>query len=715
MQKFESSRWYASAIMLLLVATSSILAQSSVPDLMNYQGHLTDASGSPINGTADVKFLVYNGATAGSLLWSEEYPTLQITDGLFSVLLGSVNPFPEYLFDGSDLYLAISVNSDPEMTPRQRIVTAAFAQRVATVDQASGGLITRDVEIDGSLRVGLGSQNPGASATAIGSGCIADGDYATVSGGSLNNASGLESVISGGNNNLVIGDQAAVAGGTNNSAYGAASAIDGGSNNTVYGTLTSIGGGRYNQISDSASAIGGGSWNQISGKYSMIAGGGGDVDSLGNEIIGDGGFIGGGYQNSISMPATGTLFHCAIVGGRKNRISAYGIGSFIGGGDENTVLDGRAVICGGYSNTVSALQSVIGGGYDNDASGTTSTVAGGAQNHAAGSDSFIGGGYNNTIAELASESVVCGGSENTVQGILSVVSGGNKNRATGDYSAILGGFENEAAGTGAVAAGVKANANFDGTFVWADDFGVPFFAAKPNEFAIRPTNGLRSAANNPAYGAIISNDGDGDGIRAIGSSSNGTSWGALYAYNSGSSPAISAIAGAGLAAYFNGDIDVTGTVTKSASFTKTDNPLDPANKYLQQAHVESNEMINVFSGNVITDANGYATITLPDYIEALDRDFRYQLTVIGDFAQAIVAKKINNGSFTLRTSKPDLEVSWQVTGTRNDAVAQQVNFAAEIAKSTEERGKYLNPDAYGLPASAAINNPDEKTQPTESR
>ena len=50
-------------------------------------------------------------------------------------------------------------------------------------------------------------------------------------------------------------------------------------------------------------------------------------------------------------------------------------------------------------------------------------------------------------------------------------------------------------------------------------------------------------------------------------------------------------------------------------------------------------MMNVYSGNISTNANGYATVTLPDYFEAANKDFRYQLTVIGSFTQVIVKEK----------------------------------------------------------------------------
>jgi hypothetical protein len=63
-------------------------------------------------------------------------------------------------------------------------------------------------------------------------------------------------------------------------------------------------------------------------------------------------------------------------------------------------------------------------------------------------------------------------------------------------------------------------------------------------------------------------------------------------------------------------------------------------------------MMNVYNGNITTDRHGLATANLPGYFEALNGDFRYQLTVIGQFAQAIVAKKISVNRFVIRTSKP---------------------------------------------------------------
>ena len=76
---------------------------------------------------------------------------------------------------------------------------------------------------------------------------------------------------------------------------------------------------------------------------------------------------------------------------------------------------------------------------------------------------------------------------------------------------------------------------------------------------------------------------------------------------------------------------------------------------------------------------------MPSYFEALNRDFRYQLTVVGKFAQAIVSKKISGNTFKIRTDKPNTEVSWQVTGVRKDKFAEEHRIQVETMKSEEER------------------------------
>jgi hypothetical protein len=86
---------------------------------------------------------------------------------------------------------------------------------------------------------------------------------------------------------------------------------------------------------------------------------------------------------------------------------------------------------------------------------------------------------------------------------------------------------------------------------------------------------------------------------------------------------------------------------------------------------------------------------MPSYFEALNMDFRYQLTCIGTFAQAIVAEKVSGNQFKIKTDKPNVEVSWQVSGVRHDKYAVAHPLIVEKEKSAAEKGKYLNPQLYG--------------------
>ncbi|CAN2040515.1 exported hypothetical protein [Candidatus Magnetomoraceae bacterium gMMP-15] len=144
----------------------------------------------------------------------------------------------------------------------------------------------------------------------------------------------------------------------------------------------------------------------------------------------------------------------------------------------------------------------------------------------------------------------------------------------------------------------------------------------------------------------------------------------------------------------NGDLNVTGEVIKGGGTFKIDHPLEPANKYLYHSFVESPDMMNIYNGNIITDDDGLATIELPDYFEALNKDFRYQLTCIGNFTQAIIFEKIHDNRFVIKTDLPKVEVSWQVTGIRKDPYAEQNRIQVEVEKNASERGTYLYPDLY---------------------
>jgi hypothetical protein len=157
------------------------------------------------------------------------------------------------------------------------------------------------------------------------------------------------------------------------------------------------------------------------------------------------------------------------------------------------------------------------------------------------------------------------------------------------------------------------------------------------------------------------------------------------------------------AGFFDGAVSITTDLYASGSKNfKIDHPLDPANKYLLHACIESPDVKNLYDGNITTDGAGEATVVLPSYFETLNRDFRYQLTVIGQFAQAIVASKINGNQFTIKTDKPNVEVSWQVTGVRQDAYMRAHPMVVEQDKPAYERGTYIHPELFGQPEEKSL-------------
>jgi len=153
---------------------------------------------------------------------------------------------------------------------------------------------------------------------------------------------------------------------------------------------------------------------------------------------------------------------------------------------------------------------------------------------------------------------------------------------------------------------------------------------------------------------------------------------------------------------FDGNVEVHGTITKDHGMFKIDHPLDPARKYLLHSGVESSEMKNIYDGVVALDGNGEAEIELPAWFEALNTDFRYQLTCIGGYAPVYIAQEIQNHRFTIAGGTSGLKVSWLVTGIRQDAWAKAHPLEVEIEKPVEEQGSYLHPELYSEPAEKSI-------------
>jgi hypothetical protein len=224
--------------------------------------------------------------------------------------------------------------------------------------------------------------------------------------------------------------------------------------------------------------------------------------------------------------------------------------------------------------------------------------------------------------------------------------------------------------------------------------------------------GVRGVANGGGGVGVYGSSTANTGVYGVSTNARGV-WGqsganqGVYGRTLGTANSSIGVAGEGnggssWAGYFFGRSGSSGLVYAAGGAMQIDHPLDPANQYLNQSFVASPDMKSIYDGVVTTDDSGDAVVTLPAYVQALNGDFRYQLTVIGQFAQAIVAQEIANDRFAIKTDQPNVKVSWQVTGIRKDLYAQQNQLSAEQEKSAAERGRYLHPELYGQPESRGV-------------
>ncbi len=274
-------------------------------------------------------------------------------------------------------------------------------------------------------------------------------------------------------------------------------------------------------------------------------------------------------------------------------------------------------------------------------------------------------------------------------------------------------------GTGSAIFGENTGTGFAGRFVGPVDVNgaltsTSLSATSITTTALSATNtgpntiGVSGKGPTGLYGETSNSNGSGvwgkaDGTGSAGVFGSNREGRAIWGLTTGGGSAIfGENTGGGPAGTFNGfvsiagDLFVYGNVVKQSGSFRIDHPLDPEHKFLSHSFVESPDMKNIYDGTVTTDATGTATVTLPAYFAALNRDYRYQLTVVGQFAQAIVSREIiADNTFAIRTDKPGVKVSWQVTGIRQDVYAREKPIVVEQPKSAEEDGKYLYPAGFG--------------------
>ncbi|MDH3197508.1 MAG: hypothetical protein OEO21_04630, partial [Candidatus Krumholzibacteria bacterium] len=425
------------ALLVVLVATGRGL----VPETISYQGVLTDGAGTPVaDGSYAITFKIYTIASGGTEIWTETQ-TVNVAGGIFSVILGSLNPLG-IPFDAK-YWLGVAVDGGAEFTPRREMTATAYslnargvADSAITAGDIAGGTVVRslnaltdDVTLAAGTNVSIATSGDSLIISASGGG----------SGGwSLTGNSGTDS----GTNFLGTTD-----------AEGLQLRVD---NTTALriepGAVPSI--------------IGGDATNTIlSGpEGAVIAGGGNATDP--NQVTDDYGVVGGGRGNTVGDEDA----------------------------DATTATD--AVVGGGLLNQAMARGSVIGGGETNEASGEYSTIGGGLDNFTTAHAATVAGGDGNVASGLLAS--IAGGNANQAQGWESAVGGGGSNVASGYDATVPGGRENTAAGGYSLAAGRRAKALHGGSFVWADSTeNADFSTLRPDQFLIRAAGGVGIGTNDP--------------------------------------------------------------------------------------------------------------------------------------------------------------------------------------------------------------------------
>jgi hypothetical protein len=293
---------------------------------------------------------------------------------------------------------------------------------------------------------------------------------------------------------------------------------------------------------------------------------------------------------------------------------------------------------------------------------------------------LVGSAINGLIVDTAEDTGVRVGSAPTGVLVESAVNGVNIASASTDgvhiVSATGDGVEVESAGTGLKVGTVTGN----GVQVGSADVGLQVGSARLGINVDSAVNGIQMS---PVTGTGL----------FVSSADYGVYVGGATSY----------------AGYFTGKVNVTGnlsvqgTLSKSAGAFQIDHPLDPENQYLYHSFVESPDMKNIYDGLVVLDENGMASIQMADWFDALNQEFRYQLTPIGAAMPGLyIAQEMTANGFQIAGGEAGMKVSWQVTGIRHDPYAEANRIQVEVDKSAEERGTYLYPELYDQPTEMGL-------------
>ena len=734
-----------SAVITLLALVFSAAAQTSpatspatsttvdVPRLIRFSGTASDEAGKPMTGPVGITFALYREQQGGAPLWIETQNVQADSTGHYIALLGSARPdgVPLSLFSSAEVHWIGTQISGHAEQPRVLLLSVPYALKAADAETLGGFPASAFIqanparsETKSAPAASSKSANAPPPATITGAGTT---DYIPLwtSSSALGN-----SLLFQTGGNVGVGTTAP---GAKLDSSGASIAVRGTTSGAtgvgVVGKATSTTGVNYGVKGSSASPAGGSAG--VSGNETAATGAVygvyGTTSSTTTNAMGVSGFEGAktgqvyGVNGNTSSAGNGAAGVNGYATAKTGQI--YGVS-----GSTNSATQGASGVSGYEGATTGVVYGVSGGtasattsaaGVSGYASSTTGQVYGvygstnSTTNYAAGLDGYEGAvtgyvfGVFGAAASSTNYSAGVSGSENSTTGVV-YGTVGFSGSATGGAAGVNG-YESATTGqvygvygstpsTTASAAGVSG---FEASTT-GQVYGVSGSTNSPTGSGVAGYDGASSGGTG---GSFTAGGTSGAAIGVFGQTSSPAGAGGAFTNLSGGTSAVIVGNGAAYAQVFSvdasGNLTIKGKLTKGSGSFKIDDPLDPAHKYLSHSFVESPDMMNVYNGNITTDTHGVATVVLPQYFEALNRDFRYQLTVIGQFAQAIVKQEIANNRFTIKTSKPSVKVSWQVTGIRHDAYANAYRIPTEEEKPPQEQGHYLHPELFEAPAQQA--------------
>ena len=682
-------------------------AQTPQGTAFTYQGVLKQ-NGNAINGNTDMVFDLFDAAVGGNQVGpslpftSGNGNPVNIVNGVFDVTLDfGPNAFMTPISD--QRFLRLTVNGTV-LAPRTQIQSEPYALQAQTAELAysvsNASIGTAQIIATQVQRRVSGNCASGSAIATVNQdgsvGCQTTGQ-GTITG--LTAGRGLSGGGTSGSVSLGISDPLGLFGNDPNGVL------------FVQSTSTTGAIGIQALISDSGTAVYGNS----------------------SATTGSGTGLAGGAKSPAGVAVSGinTATTGAAVGTRGQTASANGLavaGYAIGSSGANSGVFGETYSATGkglYGRAADTLGAGLGAGTGVYGESDAGSGVVGMSNSLVGSTAGVAGiNTNNGWGVYGSQSVGPGGAgvrgegayagvwgnSDSVYGVLGTSSTGtamyglSSASGTGVEGSSQSGYGVFGVTSGASAAGVKG-ANASGNGVYG--------SGATGVYGTGTSYGVYADGSTAVYANVAASITNGFGVYAYSHATSGPGNGVYGESDSPSGVGISGYSGSGigvagstvsgLAGKFVGNVSVTGTLSKGGGSFKIDHPLDPENKYLYHSFVESPDMKNIYDGVATLDARGEAWVELPAYFEALNRDFRYQLTALGRAAPALyVADEIAGNRFRIAGGAPGQRVSWQVTGTRHDAFANANRIPVEVVKSAVERGKYLHPAAFGQPASCAI-------------